>query len=249
MAGKRPPHRIDHPVSTQRWHSISFLHWAVDPRMIAAVLPQGLEPDIRDGAAWITLSPFLMRSVRLTPLPPVPGLSTFPETNLRTYVRCRDGTDGVYFLSVDCARLLAVLSLRLMNLPYTWSRMSVHRDDRLLRYRSRRRAPGPRACSRLDLRVGDVVPEDEQSALDIWLSGRWHTYTSLFGRLVEVPVAHQPWPLRRAELIEYDDELLASAGFDGLGPPRLVRFSSGVDAKVGRPRIADMAAGRGPVHG
>ena len=43
-------------------------------------------------------------------MPAVPWLSAFPELNVRTYVSPRDGKRGVYFFSLDAARLLAVLT-------------------------------------------------------------------------------------------------------------------------------------------
>lgn len=54
--------------------------------MIQARLPKGYEVDTWDGAAWVTMTPFVM-TFRLGPLPPIAGMGIFPETNLRTYVR------------------------------------------------------------------------------------------------------------------------------------------------------------------
>lgn len=42
-----------------------------------------------------------MTGVRLGPLPPLGPLSTFPETNVRTYARGPDGRDGLWFLSLE----------------------------------------------------------------------------------------------------------------------------------------------------
>jgi uncharacterized protein len=50
--------------------------------------------DEYDGMAWVSLTPFLMAAVRPAGVPIEPGFSTFPETNLRTYVRRPDGRDG-----------------------------------------------------------------------------------------------------------------------------------------------------------
>ncbi len=46
-------------------------------------------------------------------MPPIPFAHSFPELNLRTYVRDkRTGTPGVYFLSLDASNLLAVAFAR-----------------------------------------------------------------------------------------------------------------------------------------
>ena len=46
--------------------------------------------------------------------PALPWLSAFPELNVRTYVSPRDGKRGVFFFSLDAARLPAVLAARAM---------------------------------------------------------------------------------------------------------------------------------------
>src|SRR6478672_7239392 len=71
-----------------------------------------------DGSAWVGLVPFEMQ-VRPPRVAPVPWLSNFPETNVRTYVRAPDGTTGVWFLSLDAARASAVVTARTTyRLPY-----------------------------------------------------------------------------------------------------------------------------------
>ena len=49
-----------------------------------ARLPTGLELDTFQQSGWIGLTPFRLTGLRPPGLPPLPWLSTFPETNLRT---------------------------------------------------------------------------------------------------------------------------------------------------------------------
>jgi Uncharacterized conserved protein (COG2071) len=85
------------------------LHRPFAPADAPALLPTGLQVNTYDGLAWVSLTPFLMARVRPAGMPIQPGISTFPETNLRTYVREHDGRDGIWFLSVevDSAAMLA----------------------------------------------------------------------------------------------------------------------------------------------
>jgi uncharacterized protein YqjF (DUF2071 family) len=48
---------------------------------------------------------------------------------------------------------------------------------------------------------------------------------------------HEPWPLHDAELLDLDDELLADAGFPGVGArrPDSVLFSPGVTTRFSAP--------------
>src|SRR5687767_6364285 len=109
----------------QQWRRMTFLHWRYPVDAVRPLLPDGLVPDTDDDEVWVGMLPFLMDEVRPPWLPGLPYLSTFPETNLRTYVRGPDGHAGIYFFSLDAARLPAVAVARAtLNLPYRWSRMS-----------------------------------------------------------------------------------------------------------------------------
>jgi uncharacterized protein YqjF (DUF2071 family) len=108
-------------VMRQTWNDVSFLHWRYDPAVVRPLLPRGLELDVCDGAAWVGLVPFYISGLR--------PLSDFPETNVRTYATDRTGKSGVWFFSLDAARLLAVVGARAgYALPYFWARMRVTCD-------------------------------------------------------------------------------------------------------------------------
>src|ERR671936_634745 len=38
---------------SQRWNDLLFAHWPVQPSSLARLLPDGVEPDVCDGRAWI----------------------------------------------------------------------------------------------------------------------------------------------------------------------------------------------------
>lgn len=101
------------------WENALFVHWPVDPSYLAARLPRGLEPDVRDGSAWIGLVLLTERGVSAhTPLlrRMVTPIDHF-GANVRTYVK-RDGVPGIYFFSLECSSLLASLGARLAGIPY-----------------------------------------------------------------------------------------------------------------------------------
>ena len=105
-----------------------MLHWPYAPEVVQQLLPAPLAVDVFDGRAWVGLVPFRMR-IRLPRSPFVPWLSSFPETNVRTYVIGPDGRRGSWFLSLDVPRLGAVVVARATyRLPYHWSRMRMARN-------------------------------------------------------------------------------------------------------------------------
>ena len=76
------------------------MHWEVSIEKLSPHIPKGLEIDLFDGKAYVGTIPFLMKNVRPRLLPAVPGVSTFPEFNIRTYVK-KNGKPGVLFLTLD----------------------------------------------------------------------------------------------------------------------------------------------------
>lgn len=222
-------------MSLQRWDRLTFIHWSFDPSTIEGLLPAGLEPHLWDGRAWVGLTPFVMAGLRAPGVPPIPRWSTFPETNLRTYVRGPAG-EGLWFFSLDVQRLTVVTALRTaLGLPYVWARMAVTEDDGEVTYTSRRRSGAP-ADTRVTVRPRAMLDEGEVTDFDDYLTARWGAYSYHGGGLLFVPVAHQPWPLARATLVELCEELLPAARLPATGEEPLVHFSPGVDVRIGVPR-------------
>ena len=232
MSGQEPEEEVQNPASQQRWHAMTFLHWQYDVDDLRPHLASGLEVDTYDGRAWVSITPFLMKDFRLGPLPAVPGLSTFPETNVRTYVRGPDGRDGLWFFSLEADSVATVVGASsLYGVPYEFADMEVE-EGQVVRYRSRRRAK-PEIGHDISVRPGE--PCASPSELDHWLTGRWRAYSTPAGRLTRVPVQHQPWPLWEAELVELEQTLLGAVGLPEPAHDPVVQYSPGVDVRLGVP--------------
>jgi hypothetical protein len=219
-----------------RWSWITFVHWRWPAAVVQPMLPPGLEVETFDGTAWVGLTPFLMDGVRVPGLPAVPWLSRFPETNVRTYVRDDRGRSGIWFLSLDAARLPAVLAARASyRLPYFWSDMTVRRVGDRLSYRCRRRWPGPQgARADADVELGPPLAEEERDALAHFLTARYRLFSVVGGRLGAAEAEHPDWPLHRARLEHLDQDLLPAAGLPDPRDAPLVHASPGVPVRIGR---------------
>ncbi len=239
VAAPRPP-----PVGTatmiHRWEDMTFLHWRYEPESISPHLPPGLEVETFDDSAWVSLLPFRMR-IRF---PRVPlGWITFPETNVRTYVTGPDGGRGIYFLSLEAGSASAVATARAtLSLPYMWADMSLRRDGDAARYRSARRMPGPRGAGHhIEVRWGDPIGRDRLPALDDFLVNRFRLYTWTFGRLVRVEAQHEPWSLRRAEVVRLQQDLIQADGLPAPHGDPVAHASEGVEVRIGLPHAVEGA--------
>jgi len=218
----------------QSWRDITFLHWPYPAEVVQALLPAGLTVEECDGSAWVGLLPFLMDGVRAPGVPALPWLSRFPETNVRTYVRGPDGRTGIWFFSLDAARLPAVLAGRVgYGLPYVWSRMSVQADGAIRAYRSHRHRDPAAHCA-VTVHIGAALTVPEQTPLDRYLTARHRLYSVVAGRLVTAEAEHPPWPLRRARVTELSQTLLEAAGLPSPTGEPVAHASTGVRVRIGR---------------
>lgn len=223
---------------SQRWLDVAFLHWAVDPDAVRHLLPSGVAPDALDGRTYVGLVPFRLVGTAIAGGPAVPWAGTFLETNVRLYSVDATGRRGVVFLSMAAERAIAVAAGRTaFGLPYRWARMGLRHDGELRTYAARLVRPGPPVRSRVSVRpVGPPI----DGPLERFLTARWGLHVAHLGHTWYLPNTHVTWPLRRAEVQELDDGLLAAAGLGDLArrPPDHVAFSAGVAATFGRPVLA-----------
>ncbi|MEU6577258.1 DUF2071 domain-containing protein [Streptomyces sp. NPDC046805] len=229
MVSYEAEQRVRAPMLRARWLTQTFVNWPCRPESVQALLPGELVVDEYDGAAWVCLTPFLMADVR----PPgvsgtLPGLPTFAETNLRTYVRRRDGQDGLWFLSLEVSCPL-MLAARAIGAPYHPGTLRVLAEGDTVAYAGSRRTG--RASYRLDVHTGGPIEPTER---DVWLTSRWRAYTHSMGVLWETPVEHEPWPLAAAAVETMEETLTAAAGLSTPPGEPVVHFSEGVrDVRLG----------------
>ena len=79
---------------TAEWRKLIMMQYEVAPAILQRRLPPGLELDLYEGRAYVSLIGFLFDRVRLLGVPP-PFHTRFEEVNLRYYVR-RPMPDGSY---------------------------------------------------------------------------------------------------------------------------------------------------------
>jgi uncharacterized protein len=222
-------------VMTQSWHDLLFAHWPVDERLLRSHVPAVFDIDRFDGTAWLSVVPFTMRRVAPRGVPALPWLSAFPELNVRTYVSPRDGKRGVFFFSLDAARLPAVLAARaLFRLPYFHASMQVSRHGNAVRYHSRRR--GGRASFAAAYEPAGPAFTPARGSLEFFLTERYCLYhVDPLGRPSRLEIHHAPWELQPARAEITENTLTAPVGIALDGAP-LLHFARRQDVVAWWPR-------------
>jgi uncharacterized protein len=136
-------------------------------------------------------------------LPPLPGLSTFPELNVRTYVT-RDGKPGIWFFTLEAgSRWFVEAGRRIYRLPYHHARMRCERSGDHVEYESSRAGATFSARYR---GAGDLF-HAEPGSLEHFLTERYCLYTDDGGRVYRADIHHPPWDLQRGEATVVESSL------------------------------------------
>jgi len=220
-------------IMAQTWHDLLFAHWPIESAVLRKLVPQALALDTFNGQAWIAVTPFHMSGIHLRGFPALPGLSRFPELNVRTYVTF-DDKPGVYFFSLDAASAAAVWGARTFyHLPYFASNMSVETREQWIRYLCRRRQSSAEFHGRY--RPIGAVQLRQEDSLEAWLTERYCLYSVAEGHVYRAEIHHEPWPLQDAEAEIEINTMAAPSGISLSGRPALLHFARKLEVLVWRP--------------
>ena len=184
------------------------MHWRVKENVLRPHVPKSLQIDTYGDSAWIGITPFTMWDIRAFPpyVPPVPGLDSMEELNVRTYVHY-NGVPGVWFFSLDANSRAAVLGARtFFHLPYYHA--DIKMEGKLkIKYRLKRRDDPP-AAFKADWTVGKALPKSQPGSREFFLTERYILYTEFEGELYRGRIHHEPWELYEAELTNFGSTML-----------------------------------------
>jgi uncharacterized protein YqjF (DUF2071 family) len=218
----------------QTWTDLLFAHWPVEPAHMRRLVPAQLPLDVRDGRAWLGITPFEVRGLRPRGAPPPGPLARFPELNVRTYVDL-DGMPGIWFFSLDAGSRAAVATARLTyRLPYFPARMRVVRSGGWIGYESERRGDGDQPALHARYRPTGAATRAAPGSVEHWLTERYRLYAAdRRGRVWRGDIHHTQWPLQPAEADIACDPMAAPLGLPCDGPP-LLHFACRQDVVVWR---------------
>lgn len=196
------------PVMHQEWGKLLFMHWRINENLLRPLVPSSLEIDTYGNSAWIAIAPFTMWDIRAFPpfVPPVPGLDSMHELNVRTYVHY-NGVPGVWFFSLDANSRAAVLGARaFFHLPYYNADIEIE-GKKKIKYRLKRRDDPP-AAFKAEWSVGDSLPQSQPGSREFFFTERYILYTEYEDELYRARIHHEPWQLYEAELKTFGSTML-----------------------------------------
>jgi len=232
------------PTFSVGWHDAIFEHYKiVRDADVEALLPPGLSLDRHKGRGYISVVSFRMADMRFRRLLRLPLSHTYPQINVRVYVRSEDKF-GVYFLrNYVSNRLAAWAGKFLYGVPY------VHQPVVL-------GATSNRVACTANLANGQVhtvhgTPgerltghETDPSSLRHFLVERYPLFTMRKGKTYEAAMLHAPWHLYRLHKPHRTHACMKDLGlFLPVEPVDEVHTSPGVDTLMWPPyRLGTMAS-------
>ena len=216
----------------QDWRFLTFMHWRVDIEKLRPHVPEGLEIDTFEGDAYIGLVPFMMKHVRPSWFVSTPGISNFPEFNIRTYVK-KDGIAGVFFLTLEAKSLVTCnFAPRTYGLPYRYAKGSVKKSGNKWKWDSSRNKGQFKLAGTTEV-IGEQL-QAQPGSLEEFLFERYSLYTSHKGSLRRGYTHHNKWKFQLAKVELTENSLTESfnLGIDKPLTPELVHYSDGVRVRT-----------------
>jgi uncharacterized protein YqjF (DUF2071 family) len=230
---------LSHPFLTARWHHLLILTFESPEALLAPLVPAGCELDRWTGRAYVSLVALGMDHVRVRGLA-VPGLTAYPQVNLRSYVR-HSGQPAVCFIQeLVPSRLLAAVARWRYGEPFVAGRVELRVAGDAGGSTVEYRFGIDRQHNRISVRGSLETAVPAAATFEHWLKERARgCRTARDGRLRTFDVAHPPWALHRVAAAICDVDFAAQYGRDWAflsdAQPASVLYAGGSDVMVSAP--------------
>nr|WP_106783249.1 DUF2071 domain-containing protein [Lysinibacillus timonensis] len=219
-------------IMRQTWLDTLLVHYPVKKEVLSELVPPSLPIDTFDETGWVSIVPYLTSSVRVRGIPPIPGISSIPGFNIRTYVNL-NGKPGVYFFSIAASNWLTVNMAKMMfKLPYHYLKMDFNKKGDYIHFKSQ-------TFFKNDGRYKWVYrPISEQrlaekGSLEEWLVERYCLYTvNKKGKPLRSDILHRSWLLHDAEVDYHHNSLLSGVGIEILKNTPIFHYSKKVEVQI-----------------
>ena len=183
----------ERPFLTARWEHLVLVNYTVAPERLTPFLPPGIELDLLDGDAHMSLVAFDFLDTRVLGIP-FPGYRHFPEINLRFYVREGERRGVCFIREYVPKRLIAWVARLLYNEPYVRAPMTssveLLAERRVVNHQLR--AGGRVHSLSVTAKASSTMPSEDSEA-HFFKEHSWGYGTDRRGRCVRYEVRHPVW--------------------------------------------------------
>jgi hypothetical protein len=227
---------IRRPFLTARWSNLAILTYEVPPAILEPHLPAGLALDVRGGAAFASLVAFDFLDTRVWGIA-WPGFRSFPEVNLRFYVR-QGNRRGVVFIREFVPRpVVSWLARTLYDEPYLVAPIESAVEDESSVISTVRRLRWHGRDHRIevtgDRRASTPAPDSDE---DFFKEHHWGFGRDRRGRTLAYEVKHPVWEIYpvRAWSLDFDWAQVYGSAWRGLSgeKPVSVMLAAGSSVSV-----------------
>lgn len=212
-----------HPFLTANWRYLAMLNYAIDPRILAPLVPSGTEIDYENGETFVSIVGFLFLDTRLLGLP-IPLHRDFEEVNLRFYVRKKSADTwrrGVVFVrELVPRRAIALVARAFYGEHYLALPMKhdiEHVDGRVKVEYSWRRGTKWESLKMTAQGEPQSIPAGSHAE---FITEHYWGYTSVRAGCSEYRVQHARWKVWNAETHELRADAAALYGDQFVEPLR-----------------------------
>jgi uncharacterized protein len=227
------------PFLTANWRYLAMLNFAIDPAILAPLVPPGTEIDFEDGETFVGVVGFLFLDTRLLGFP-IPLHRDFEEVNLRFYVRKKSADTwrrGVVFIrELVPKRAIAIVARTFYGEPYLAVPMKhdiEHVDLKVSVEYSWRRGSRWESLKLSASGEPQTIPAGSHAE---FITEHYWGYTKIRAGCSEYRVEHPRWKVWNAEQFELRADVAALYGEQFLEalsqPPRSAFIADGSPIEV-----------------
>ncbi len=229
---------------TAEWRHLAMFNYAVDPALLAPLVPYGTELDEYEGETFCSIVAFLFLRTRVMGVA-IPFHCNFEEVNLRFYIRRREAglvKRAVSFVQeVVPRRAIAVLANALYNEHYRTGRMSHRVTDTAVHTDAEFRWELGRGRHQLQVHAEGEPTPLVNGSLDQFIAEHYWGYAAQRdGSTIEYAVEHPAWRVRPVNRYRLDVDFGSLYGHEFVGtlsrPPRSVFLAEGSAVSISHGR-------------
>jgi uncharacterized protein YqjF (DUF2071 family) len=232
------------PFLSANWRYLAMLNFAVEPAILAPLVPPGTELDFEEDETFVSIVGLLFLDTRLLGLP-IPRHRDFEEVNLRFYVRRKSADTwrrGVVFVRELVPRRAVALVARAFYGEHYLALPMKHQIDHVdlklsVEYSWRR----GRKWESLKISASGEPQTIAARSHPEFITEHYWGYTCVRGGCSEYRVEHPRWKIWNADSFEFSADVVALYGEQFAktlaAPPRSTFIADGSAISVERKEI------------